>query len=118
MKQNGSQKNATSKLNSLTPRFAGKFNRFHATPSKSTRSQYLNSSVQTQIQVKLESQFEFAVQDTQESELLVLVDSSFGVVAFPLQTIIAILRLGAFSWVLSDFGHPRRCETSLVGQSA
>ena len=62
----------------------------HAPPPKSTKSRfggiwgYPNSSVQTQILLKF--QFEFVLRDTEESELLNLLD--FGGVAFSVETVI------------------------------
>jgi len=52
--------------------------------SKSTKSRYSFFSVQTQIQAN--SQFEFVLRDTKESELLHLVDC--GGVAFSVETVI------------------------------
>ena len=57
----------------------------NATPPKSTKSRYPNSSVQTQIPLK--SQFEFVLRDTEEYEWLDLVD--FGVVAFSVENVIS-----------------------------
>jgi len=59
----------------------------NATPPGSTKSRFSNSSVQTQIQQQ--SQREFVLWDTEESELLDLVD--FGGVAFSVETVIDIL---------------------------
>jgi len=54
------------------------------TPLKSTKSK--NSNLQ--VQIKPESQFEFVLRDTEESEILDLVDS--GGVAFSVETFMSI----------------------------
>jgi len=57
----------------------------YATYPMSTKSRYPNSSGQNQNQVK--SQFKIELRDTEESELLYLMD--FGVVAFSVETVVS-----------------------------